>query len=77
MYQAFIEAAIETGYPRTADANGYQQEGFGPQSTTIGDGYRWSTARGYLHPIRHRSNLEVQTDALVHRVLVKGNRAGR
>ena len=76
MYQAFIVAAVEAGYPRTKDTNGYQQEGFGPQSTTIGDGYRWSAARGYLHPIRHRRNLEVQTDALVHRVLIEGNRAG-
>lgn len=76
MYQAFIEAAVEAGYPRTTDTNGYQQEGFGPQSTTIGSGYRWSTARGYLHPVRHRRNLEVQTDALVHRVLIEGNRAG-
>lgn len=79
IYQAFIEAAVEAGYPRTSDTNGYQQEGFGPQSTTIGGGYRWSAARGYLHPIRHRRNLEVLTDALVHRVhpvLVEGNRAG-
>ena len=76
LYQAFIEAAQQAGYPRTPDTNGYQQEGFGPQSATIGEGYRWSTARGYLNPIKHRSNLEIQTDALVHRVVVEGNRAG-
>ena len=76
LYQAFIEAAAQAGYPRTTDTNGYQQEGFGRQIATIGDGYRWSAARGYLHPVRHRNNLEVHPDALVHRVLVEGNRAG-
>ena len=75
LYAAFIEAGAQAGYPRTSDSNGYQQEGFGPQSATVGDGWRWSTSRGYLHPIRDRVNLEVETDALVHRVLVTGNRA--
>ena len=76
LYQVFIEAAVQAGYPRTSDTNGYQQEGFGPQSATIGDGYRWSTARGYLYPIKGRNNLEIHTEAQAHRVVVEGNRAG-
>ena len=75
LYAAFIEAGVQAGYPRTSDTNGYRQEGFGPQSATVGDGWRWSTSRGYLHPIRNRTNLKVESDALVHRVLVAGNRA--
>ena len=74
LYTAFIEAGAQAGYLRTPDSNGYQQEGFGPQSATVGDGRRWSTSRGYLRPIRGRANLDVQTEALVHRVLVAGNR---
>ena len=76
LYTAFIEAGVQAGYLRTPDSNGYQQEGFGPQSATVGDGRRWSTSRGYLHPVRDRPNLKVETEALVHRVLVAGNRAG-
>ena len=75
LYAAFIEAGVQAGYLRTSDTNGFQQEGFGPQSATVGDGRRWSTSRGYLHPVRGRTNLVVETDALVHRVLVAGNRA--
>ena len=76
LYAAFIEAGVQAGYPRTADSNGYQQEGFGPQSATIGGGRRWSTSRGYLRPIRGRANLEVLTDAHTHQVQVAGNRVG-
>ena len=76
LYAAFIEAGVQAGYLRTADSNGYQQEGFGPQSATIGGGRRWSTSRGYLRPIRGRANLEVMTDAHTHQVQVEGNRVG-
>ena len=75
LYAAFIEAGAQAGYLRTSDSNGYRQEGFGPQSATVGDGRRWSTSRGYLRPVRSRTNLSVETDALVHRVRVAGNRA--
>ena len=43
LYAAFIEAGAQAGYLRTPDSNGYRQEGFGPQSATVGDGRRWST----------------------------------
>ena len=75
LYAAFIEAGAQAGYLRTPDSNGYRQEGFGPQSATVGDGRRWSTARGYLDPARGRDNLAVETEALVHRVRTSGNRA--
>jgi choline dehydrogenase len=29
LYRAFIDAAVQAGYPETSDINGYQQEGFG------------------------------------------------
>jgi len=29
LYQAFIDAGVQAGYPFTEDMNGYQQEGFG------------------------------------------------
>ncbi|MCB1719655.1 MAG: GMC family oxidoreductase N-terminal domain-containing protein, partial [Candidatus Competibacteraceae bacterium] len=43
LYQAFIEAGRQAGYPVTADYNGYQQEGFGPMHMTVKNGVRWST----------------------------------
>ena len=47
---AFIEAAVELGFPRNNDFNGKVQEGVGYQQTTTRNGKRWSTAAGYLGP---------------------------
>jgi choline dehydrogenase len=73
--EAFIQAGIEAGYPFTPDCNGAQQEGFGPCDRTTHDGKRWSTARGYLDPVRGRMNLTIVTGALALEVMLDGNRA--
>ncbi len=75
LYEAFIEAGVQAGYPRTEDYNGRQQEGFGPMHMTVADGRRASTANAYLRPARGRPNLEVITGALAHRVVLEGGRA--
>ena len=72
---AFIEAAIEAGFPRTDDFNGAVQEGVGYYQLTAKNGRRCSTARGYLAPARGRPNLEIRTRAEVHRVLIENGRA--
>ena len=35
LYQAFIDAGVQAGYPRSDDLNGYQQEGFGRLEMTV------------------------------------------
>ena len=75
LYQAFIEAGKEAGYPETKDYNGYQQEGFGPMHMTVKDGVRSSTVREYLRPVMNRSNLEVMSKTMTSRVLLDGNKA--
>ncbi|HKJ71010.1 MAG TPA: choline dehydrogenase [Gammaproteobacteria bacterium] len=75
LYQAFIEAGQQAGYPHTEDMNGYRQEGFGPMQMTVRDGVRCSTARAYLEPVMDRPNLAVRTRALATRVLFSGDRA--
>jgi choline dehydrogenase len=72
---AFLEAAAELGYPRNPDFNGAQQEGAGLWQHTIKDGKRQSTAVAFLHPIRQRPNLTIETQALVTRLLFEGRRA--
>jgi choline dehydrogenase len=76
LYHAFVEAGVQAGYGRTADVNGYRQEGFGRSDMTVHRGKRWSTANGYIRPILGRPNLKLQLEAFVDRVLVEGNRAG-
>lgn len=65
---AFIEAAQRCGIPRNDDFNGKSQEGAGYYDVTIRNGRRVSAADAYLAPVRARSNLRVETGALVSRV---------
>ena len=75
LYQAFIEAGRQAGYPVTEDYNGRQQEGFGPMEMTVHNGIRWSAANAYLKPALKRGNVKLITHALAHRVLLEGRRA--
>ena len=75
LYGAFVEAGEQAGYGRTADMNGYRQEGFGPMDMTVHRGRRWSTANAYLKPASRRANLAVATDAMATRLLLDGRRA--
>ena len=72
---AFVNAAMELGFPHNEDFNGERQEGVGYQQTTTRNGKRCSTAVGYLHPVMKRPNLRVITRALTERVLFEGKRA--
>jgi len=75
LYDAFIEAGRQAGYPVSADLNGEQQEGFGRFDMTVKDGVRWSTANAYLRPAMKRPNLRVVTHALATKVEFEGRRA--
>ena len=69
LYQAFIDAGLEAGYPYTEDYNGHQQEGFGQKHMNVFNGVRQSTAVTYLKATRQRRNLSVLTHTLVDKVL--------
>ncbi|WP_299352618.1 choline dehydrogenase [uncultured Shimia sp.] len=61
--EAFIDAAVEMGVPRTDDYNGENQEGAGYFHQTARGGFRCSSARAFLNPAKKRPNLEVITHA--------------
>jgi choline dehydrogenase-like flavoprotein len=73
--RAFLAAAEETQHQRNPDFNGARQDGFGLNEVTQKNGRRWSSARAFLDPVRHRSNLTVLHDALTLRVRMEGKRA--
>jgi choline dehydrogenase len=75
LYRAFLDAALEAGYPATDDINGHAQEGFGRMDMTVKDGVRWSAANAYLKPALRRPNLKVETHARVERIVFEGRRA--
>jgi choline dehydrogenase len=73
--QALMTAGAQVGYPINGDYNGLSQEGFAPAQAAIKDGRRQSTSATYLAAAINRRNLEVITNALVTRVLVRRGRA--
>jgi choline dehydrogenase len=72
---AFMQAAMQAGFPFNDDVNSGHQDGVGYLLGTIYKGRRQSTARAFLHPVMHRSNLDVVTTGLVRRVLIENHRA--
>ena len=72
---AFIDAAEEIGIPRNDDVNGGEQEGAGYFQLTSRNGFRCSTAVGFLRPAEGRPNLDIETHAQVHRLRFDGRRA--
>lgn len=76
LFEAFIAAGVQAGFPYTPDINGEQQEGFGRFDMTIDQGTRCSAAVAYLHPIRRlRKNLRVYTSTLVTKIIIKNGKA--
>ena len=71
LFDAFFRASESAGYSLTTDVNGYRQEGFAAFDRNIDHGRRLSAARAYLHPVLHRSNLQLLTRAESERIIVK------
>lgn len=73
---AYLEACAEAGIERNNDFNGASQEGVGYFQLTVNSkGRRAATGAAYLKPIRHRSNLSIETEALAEKVTFEGKRA--
>jgi choline dehydrogenase len=75
LFDMFVEAGRQAGYPINDDFNGAEQQGFGRYDFTIRNGKRCSTSKAFLRPILNRSNLTVATHALTHRIVVENGRA--
>ena len=75
LYNAFIDSAIEAGYKKTEDYNGYQQEGFGQKFMNVDSGVRASTSHSYLNPIKQRKNLTILSKSLVKKIIFNNKKA--
>jgi choline dehydrogenase len=75
LYQAFIDAGREAGYPVTQDYNGQQQEGFGDFEMTVKNGQRWSAANAFLKPALKAGRVTLIKSALARHVLLEGKKA--
>lgn len=72
---AWVDAAVNSGYPRNPNYNGSDQEGVGHFFQTARDGLRASTARAFLKPVRNRANLCVLTGHEVKHLAIADGRA--
>ncbi|WP_045392000.1 choline dehydrogenase [Falsirhodobacter sp. alg1] len=74
LFDAFIQAGVQAGYPLTEDYNGKQQEGFGPMEATIWQGRRWSAANAYLRPALKTGRVRL-IRGMARRVVIEDGRA--
>jgi choline dehydrogenase-like flavoprotein len=69
------QAAKQDGLRELDDFNTGDNEGIGPYHVIVRNGVRSSTARAFLRPVRSRTNLKVETEALTQRIVFEGRRA--
>lgn len=69
--EAWRDAAAACGVPKITEFN--RGDNFGNAYFQMNQrrGVRWSASKGFLRPIRHRTNLTIRTQAQVRRVLLE------
>lgn len=72
---AFAEACVAAGIPRTGDFNTGNNEGVGYFQVNQRGGWRWNTAKAFLRPAKGRANLVVMTGAQAEALMLEGKRA--
>jgi len=75
LYKEVVGSAKALGYEETPDHHAEKPEGFGVMQFTVDRGRRASASRAFIHPIRNRPNLVIETGALTRRVVVEDGRA--
>jgi choline dehydrogenase len=72
---AWLRAAQEFGLPSNQDFNADTDFGVGAYQLSIKNGWRSSSAQAFLRPVKDSSNLDIQTGALVSRILFRKDTA--
>jgi len=73
---AFAEAAEQAGFPRIADFNTGDNAGVSYFDVNQRSGFRMSSAKAFLKPVRSRANLTVWTQALTERLALSRDANG-
>lgn len=72
---AFLEAARRNGIPTLGEISGVEEHGAGFLQATIANGIRQTAYSAYIEPVKGRSNLAVQADTHVRRVVFENRQA--
>ncbi|WP_040010734.1 choline dehydrogenase, partial [Candidatus Francisella endociliophora] len=75
LYNAFIKAGQQAGYPYNPDYNAEEQYGFSPMQMSVKNGVRCSTSHAYIDPIKSRNNLTIITKATTQKILFESKKA--
>ena len=75
LLDAFRDAAAQCGIPKVDDPNRGDITVSSYFQVTQKHGWRWSAASAFLRPALHRSNLRLQTHALVRCIVIHNGRA--
>ena len=67
---AFAQAAVEFGVPRTEDFNRGTNEGVGYFEVNQSRGWRWNASKAFLRPVMSRPNLTVWTETQVEQLVM-------
>ena len=73
--QAWLQAGLEAGFPRSNDFNGAQSTGLGAYQLTLRGHWRCDAGTAFLSPVKLRKNLSILTHVLVTRVVIEHGRA--
>ncbi|GAA3706225.1 GMC family oxidoreductase [Gordonia hankookensis] len=68
--QAILDSAVAHGLPLNSDYNSGDQEGVSRMKLNLRDGQRLSTWAAYMRPVIDHARLTLETDALVHSLIV-------
>jgi len=76
LHEPLMQSARAAGFFTNDDLHARLEEGFARGEITVdARGRRANAARAYLHPVRHRANLDLMQGALTTRVLLERRRA--
>jgi choline dehydrogenase len=70
--EAMVEAAIQAGFPYNPSFDSGTLDGVGWNKSTIADGERFNAYRAFVAPVLDRSNLHLQTNTRVLRLVMDG-----
>ena len=75
LFDAMLEAGMQSGQGTSDDLNGFKPEGVARLDSTTKNGKRCSAATAHLKPALKRKNVELQTNALIHKIILNKDEA--
>ena len=75
--EAFADAAVETGVPRSEDFSSSDEASVGYFEVNQKAGWRWNASKAFLRPAKGRANLVIWTQAEVEKLVIETPPDGR